>query len=150
MIEVWEHVLYIRMKKGKGRNTFFPKPDGLKAETGTIFINLNLGAHNAKRLISKYHPDRSKSKNANTISAILIQWYKLLTELQNRSSATSSSSILDQLRKEFVKGKNAYAGIHITLKTPDRHSDRPDTSKGANDNTKTKTSSTSQKNSNPF
>lgn len=148
MIEVWEHVLYVRMKKG--RNTFFPKPDGLTAETGTIFINLNLGAHNAKRLISKYHPDRSKSKNANTISAILIQWYKLLTELSNRNTATSSSSILDQLRQEFIKGKTTYAGIHITLKTPDRHSNRPNTSKGTNDNTKTNSSSTSQKNSNPF
>lgn len=81
LIEIWEKVLYVRYKKG--RNKFLSKK-GLTEEKSGVYFNLRNYKDAYRNLITKYHPDRSRSKNALSISQNLNQWKMDLSGCEQR------------------------------------------------------------------
>ena len=79
LIEIWERVLYIRVKKG--RNRFHSKKNITTLSEG-IFVNPNNISSEYKQLQKKYHPDYNKKYE--NISKGINQWKELLSESGQR------------------------------------------------------------------
>lgn len=62
LIEVWERVLYVRMKQGCGRNTFKTK-NGLEFKLYAYYR-----PEEFKRISKRYHPDLQRSNTTKTIN----------------------------------------------------------------------------------
>ena len=98
LVEVWDTVLYIRKKKGCGRNTFASKR-GLEYQ-----LNVYYTAGRFKELSLNYHPDTAirKSKNQTELQQnILLSRQPLCDYARNRRAADAIRFV--QTTKQFTQ-----------------------------------------------
>ena len=89
IIEIWDKVLYIRMKKG--RNTFHSKKNITTMNSG-IYLNLLNFNNDYKQLQRQFHPDINSKYSE--ISKGINQWKQLLSECHHREFNRTEFDIL--------------------------------------------------------
>lgn len=110
LIEIWDRVLYLRMRKG--RNKFHSKK-GITTLKSGIYLNLINFNTEYKRLQKRYHPD--VNAKYSEISKGINQWKALLSECNHREFSRTEFDILVSAFTEDTCLFSVTESIGITL-----------------------------------